>query len=442
MTKKNLWALVAAATVSSLAFAQEEQGSPAASDAPKAEETKSQDDQLTALAEELRRLKLEIGIPDVSYEQYAGMGPAASKVYFVPRGLSLGGYGEAIATYFPMPGKKNETDMLRLILYVGYRFTDRIVFNSEIEFEHGHSQKGGEVAVEFAYLDFKLHDALQLRVGNVLVPMGFINEVHEPAFFNGVIRPDLERNLIPSTWNENGVGVFGEALGLRYKAYVIAGLNAVKSSDDSGFSEASWIRNGRQRGAKAVWENVAAVANLSYEQDLFGAGASAFYGRSGQGVTITDAEGTRVVEGETFLAEAHARFSLMGLTAKAIVAMGSLNDAGEITALQNAAGVSGTVASQVMGGYGELSYDLATVLMPGSEQAVTPFVRYEVVNLHAAVPETFTVNEARNTHVITAGVTYKPVATVAVKLDYQRRFAPAAEGTTVDQFNAGVGFVF
>ena len=70
----------------------------------------------------------------------------------------------------------NDSDLFRVVLYTGYRFTTKILFNSEIEFEHQH-----ELSVEFAYLDFLLSDAIGLRVGNVLVPMGFVNELHEPA---------------------------------------------------------------------------------------------------------------------------------------------------------------------------------------------------------------------------------------------------------------------
>src|SRR5689334_14275732 len=153
-------------------------------DARAAEEKKdaATKDDVKALAEELRRLKLEIGLRDVEYRSYAGMGPAASKVYFAPKGLSIGGYGEFVYDHPVDHGAQSASDTLRAVVYAGYRFNDWIVFNSEIEFEHA----GGEVSVEFAYLDFHLRDWAQLRVGNLLVPIGFVNELHEPAFFNGV----------------------------------------------------------------------------------------------------------------------------------------------------------------------------------------------------------------------------------------------------------------
>lgn len=388
-------------------------------------------DRIDALAEEVRRLKLEIGVPETAYESHAGMGPAASKVYFTPKGLSLGGYGEIVYTHNLEPERLDQSDLLRLILYTGYRFSDRIVFNAEIEFEHAHSEKGGEVAVEFAYLDFLLHEKASVRVGNVLVPIGFINELHEPAFFHGVFRPDLERNLIPTTWNDNGVGVYGElGGGLGYKAYLLNGLQAI---GDEGFTKGTWIRNGRQRGAKAVTENFAGVLNLELRRDLFTVGATAYAGRSGQGQELDGSE----VSAEVVLAEAHAQLVWRGLQARAIYAVGALGDAGRVSELQGA-----TVASRVQGGYGEVAYDVLSVLRPGGEASLSPFVRYEAMNLHAEVPEGLEADPALDTTTLTAGLTYKPLSTVAVKADYQRRASEAEDAEPATQVNLGVGYVF
>lgn len=422
---------------------------PAASPAP----TPPGEEELRALAEEVRRLKLELGVPDLEYRSHAGMGPAASKVYFVPKGLSIGGYGEAFLGVLPEPGKKNETDLLRAILYTGYRFSDRFVFNSEIEFEHAHSTKRGEVAVEFAYVDFKLRDQLSLRAGNFLIPMGFINEVHEPPFFHGVNRPDLERNLIPSTWNENGVGLYGQLSGLRYKAYLVNGLQAIsnkkcvldtKGTEDKaddvklcdtgndGFGGSSWIRGGRQRGSKAVAENFAGVVNLSYERELFSAGGSAYFGRSGQGQEVDG----KVVAGEVLLVEAHAALSWKGLTARALAALGTVGDADLISKKQ------GVIGSRVQGGYAELGYDLLGLFSPEGEQSLTPFLRFEQMNLHHGVPEGLARDPKLATSNLTAGLTYKPHPNLAVKADFQRRTNQAEGDPGANQLNLGLGFIY
>jgi len=172
-----------------------------------------------------------------------GFGPAASKVYGLDGGLALGGYGEALFSARSGPAN-DELDLLRLVLYVGYRFDEHWVFNSEIEYEHG----GEEVGVEFATLDFLWRPELNLRAGMVLVPMGFVNELHEPPTFLAAQRGELERRLLPTTWRENGIGVFGDAGPVSYRGYLINGFDA------AGFSDQG-LRGGRQGGSEASAED-------------------------------------------------------------------------------------------------------------------------------------------------------------------------------------------
>jgi hypothetical protein len=92
------------------------------------------------------------------------------------------------------------------VLYAGYKFTDRILFNTEIEFEHGSTEENGSVSVEFATLDFLIRDEVNARGGLVLLPVGFLNEIHEPPFYYGTHRPDVEEVILPTTWREVGAG--------------------------------------------------------------------------------------------------------------------------------------------------------------------------------------------------------------------------------------------
>ena len=218
------------------------------------------------LADELERTRRELVVPeDQPLSSQFGLGPAASKIYDLGRGLSVGGYGEGYYRNLvgDEGGEKNRADLLRMVLYTGYKFTDSILFNSEIEFEHAttgstKSSSGGSVSVEFAYLDFLLRDWANIRAGLVLVPMGFINEIHEPVYYFGVNRPEIERQIIPSTWRENGVGVLGTLFEqVDYQAFVINGFNA------EGF-DSSGLRGGRQKGNRALAEHLAFVARLDW----------------------------------------------------------------------------------------------------------------------------------------------------------------------------------
>jgi hypothetical protein len=462
--KISMVALVAALAAFRPALAQPEPtpssepeaSQPASSKEPAAEEPASKGE-LAALLEELRRLKLEIGLRDVEYQSFAGMGPAASKVYFAPKGLSIGGYGEfyyrnnfgktgsdVCATN---PGACDVTDILRAVLYTGYRFSDKIVFNSEVEFEHQ-----SQVFVEFAYLDFLFTDAFRLRLGNVLVPMGITNELHEPVFFHGVQRPEVERNLIPSTWNENGIGIHGEvAPGLTYKLYGLQGLNAAKAPGAS-----TWIRGMRTRGGtfgnnadqRALAETFAGVLALGYETGPVMVGGSVYHGRAGQGQVVrpTATAGTsplpqdlREIDGEVTMYEAHAQVAMRGAHFRALAVQGHLGDA-ELINERHQLAASNRVGSRVRGAYVEGAYDVFTLL--GREDELAPFVRYELLKFHDQVPAGTTRSPALDVDLVTTGLTYKPHPSVAVKADYSWRKTQAANNAVGRSVNLGAGFVF
>ena len=111
-------------------------------------------------------------------------------------------------------------DVHRLVLLLAYKFSDRTSFVTEIEFEHAN-----EAYVEFAYLDYLFDDALNFRGGLVLIPVGIVNELHEPTVFLSAKRSTVEDRIIPTTWRENGGGIFGDLGPVSYKAYVVTSLD-------------------------------------------------------------------------------------------------------------------------------------------------------------------------------------------------------------------------
>ena len=218
------------------------------------------EEKVDVLAEEMGRLEAIFTVPEeLADTSYYGLGPSASKVYKRDRGLSIGGYGELRLRHFTNKKGDNQNDVfdaLRAVLYVGYKFNDNWVMNSEIEFEHAGTGGGGSVSTEFLTIDYLHRDELNLRVGLVLVPMGFINEMHEPTVFFGAERPEVERLILPSTWRENGAGVFGTiADRFHYRMYAINGM------DGKDFSS-SGLRGGRQKGSRAISNDFAFVARI------------------------------------------------------------------------------------------------------------------------------------------------------------------------------------
>ncbi len=430
--KTNIMTIAALATLLAAAPAPAQETAAPAKDAAAAPAGEAKEpatkEELRALAEEVRRLKLEAGLKEVEYQSYGALGPAASKVYYAPKGLSLGGYGEITYKNELDRSNQDQSDLYRVVLYTGYRFNDRIVFNAEVEYEHHE-----ELSVEFAYLDFLLHPALQIRVGNVLVPVGLINELHEPPFFNGVFRPQLERSLIPSTWNENGLGLHGQVAGLRYQAYLLTGLDATGRD----LSADSWLRGARTGGGESPSETFAGVLSLAYAAGPATVGGSIYHGRADQRVR-SEATG-EVIKADVTLGEVHATAQWRGAAAKALYAMGRLGDAGP---LSEHLGLTGTdvLGSRVQGGYVEVAYDVMTLVAPGGQQSLSPFFRYEAFDLHHRVPAGGQRDPTLDQQYLVAGLTYKPITQVAIKADWTRKDAKASPA--LDQIDLGVGFVF
>lgn len=387
--------------------------------------------QMGVLADEQERLALGDVFTPIG-PRVSGLAPAASKIYSTDQGLSIGGYGEALYSDFDSSrddgsssGRTDSADFVRLVTYLGYKFDSVWLFNSEIEYEHASTGAGGEVSVEFAYIDGMFSDAANLRTGLVLVPMGFINELHEPVTFWSVNRPNVERVLLPTTWRENGVGLWGDAGDFSYRAYLVNGFEA------SGFS-ASGVRGGRQKGAQALAEDFAAVARLDWQgvQGLV-VGVAGYAGNAGQGQVGADVS--------TTIYEAHLDWRWRGLGVRALWVETSIDD---VAQLNNFLGLVGaqSIGEEQSGGYVELGYDLAAAGLLGGGQALTPFVRAETYDTQAKTPAGFSSNAANDVDVLTFGVAYQPGPQLVFKFDYSN-FDNGA-GTGVDQFNVGLGFVF
>ncbi len=390
---------------------------------------------LEVLAAELERLRLGPAAVAATEGEH-GLGVAASKVYHAEQGLSIGGYGELLYQDFDErrddgapSGRSDEIDFLRAVVYVGYKFTDRWLFNSEIEFEHASTGAEGSVSMEFAYLDYLARPAANGRVGLVLVPMGFVNELHEPPIFLGARRPDIERVLLPTTWRENGFGLFGELAGWSYRVYLVDGLDA------SGFS-AGGLRGGRQQGSEALAEDFAWVGRLDYV-GLPGllAGASLYWGDSGQGL---ETPAGLPVDAGTTLAEGHLEWRWRGLELRGLWVRGEIADA---AALNEALGLTGeeSVGERLSGHYLQAGYDLAAAF-DGISGALIPYLRLEAYDTQEEVPARFLDDPARDVESWTLGLAYKPIDALVFKADLQDYDNEA--GTAVDQFNVAIGYLF
>ena len=404
---------------------------------------------LDLLSRELEKAKVGPAAAPKELTSKYGFGPAASKVYGVESGVSIGGYGEVLFQDFSATndngtrnGLDSQADMLRAVLYFGYKFNDRIVFNSEIEFEHGTTGEGdeekGEVSVEFANIDFLLSKPANVRAGLVLVPVGFINEMHEPPTFLGARRPDVERVVLPATWREIGVGLFGDAGQFSYRAYVMNGLNA------EGFEGGDGLREGRQGGSQASARDLAFTARADFHgvPGLL-AGASFYTGDSGQGAETSAGD---VIDGKVTLYDVHAEYNFKGLQVRGLWTAVQVDDAGEISRdivgldPNDPAMAGESVGSRMRGWYGQVGYDVLSWMGERTRQAVIPYARYERFDTQDRVPAGFVSEGGSDVKVITYGVAYKPITNLAIKVDFQD--FDRGDGSGTDQVSAALGYLF
>jgi hypothetical protein len=353
--------------------------------------------------------------------------------------LSFGGYGEIVYKNL----HRSETgsvasgdtiDMLRAILYVGYKFNDWITFASEYEFEHATTGSRGEVGAEVVQLDFTpWGKALGLRVGLMLMPFGMTNIQHEPTNFHGVNRPSVDRQIIPSTWRENGLGLFGEYGMVSYKSYLVTGLQAASDGTVTGFKSSSLFRSSRDKGSKSRAEDFASITQINVaplEGTTFGAGY--YVGEADQDMLFSAVP--------VNMWEVHAQGEYNGLEANAQYVDGHIGGVDALNIHQgNAIGGTGSVATDFFGGYVTLAYDVLNLLNAG-EHYLAPFVRYERYDTQQKVPGGWVGNPATSRLEWTLGLTYKPISQVVAKFDHQIKKNQA--GTGIGQTNLGIGYVF
>jgi len=315
-----------------------------------------------------------------------------------------------------------EVDVHRFVLGWRYDFTPKIRMDAEVDFEHAAT----EIELEYAYLEYDLAAATSLRAGAVLMPVGPLNEFHEPPNYYSVERPYVESSIMPTTWQEIGLGLVGRLGGgaLGYRAYVVTGLDA------SGFDSFNGIREGRGHGAEAPAEDLAGVARLEYSSTSgLSLGGSAYYGGADQGdSTLGDATVT--------ILSADARFKRSGFDLKGVVYHTSVGDADVISNT-----VGATIGDKMLGWYGEVAYDVLRRDREGSSgRALYLFGRYESFDTNESVPSGFPADPAADRQVITGGISYMPVEKVAFKADVENW----QDDTDADltRFNLGAAFQF
>ena len=311
---------------------------------------------------------------------------------------SLGGYGEHHFNH--VEDADDQVDAHRFVLFVGHQFTESVRFFSEFELEHGLAGEGepGEVELEQAFIEYDYADNHSVQVGQFLLPVGILNETHEPETFYGTERNKVESEVIPSTWWEAGIMFKGEiAPGLTYNAAVHSGLKA----------DSTRIRGGRQKNAEAKAEDLAFTGRLKYTglPGLELAASVQLQQDISQGESSSDAEAT--------LLEAHAIYRKDRLALRALWAEWDID--GQEFEMANADVLSGW--------YVEPSYRLTDKL--------GIFLRYSEWDRGDRMSNDYETYDF--------GINYWLTPQVVFKADYTDTVGEADEG---DAFNLGLGWSF
>ena len=411
-TKRFTWLPVAAALICLVS-------SPAAFAEPsntelllKLEEMQAQIDELRQQLAQTQDKTVET---DAKLEAVADVIETGSPQVAETRKTTSGGYGELHYNNLSAedPARDVESlDLHRFVLFFGHEFNDKTRFYSEVEVEHAYvadtgGDTPGEVEIEQAFVEFDLRAGLHARAGVFLIPVGILNETHEPTTFFGVERNNVESVIVPSTWWEAGVGANGR-LGESWdwNMALTSGLQMPTSG-----SNAFRIRGGRQKAAKATASEPAVTGRLRY------------LGIPGLQAALTvqyQFDPSQVADDgldDGTLVEAHVDYRRGGFGLRALFAHWDFS--GEAV---EAAG-----ADKQTGWYIEPSYRL--------NNQIGFYTRYEEVDA-ARDQDQFNQWEL--------GLNWWPIENVVIKFDYRDRShdLPGQSGRNFTGFDLGVGYSF
>ena len=351
----------------------------------------------------------------------------------------LTGYGELVYSRPTNNTKATEADLRRAVIGLQHRFNEKTKFVTEIEFEHAitSATDRGEVAIEQAYVEHEINSKLSARAGLFLIPMGLVNENHEPHAFYGVDRPLVETAIIPSTWREGGLMLVGtQDNGITWKAGVSTGFDLSKWDSKADDGKASPLASTHQelQFAKAKSLSVFGAVDWRGAPGLL-LGGGLFTGQAGHGALVNGLGAAIDANPRVTVWDLHARWTPGKWDLSALYAAGSISDTASLNVMF--AADSTPVPSKFDGMYVQAAYN---VWSQGDYQ-VKPFVRYERVNTAKAYSGFPTgLGRAADPYekVLTLGANFHLAPTVVVKADYQTYSLDKNK----NRLNLGLGYSF
>ncbi|MDO5524932.1 MAG: hypothetical protein Q4F85_02465 [Prevotella sp.] len=373
--------------------------------------------------------------------------------------LSIGGYGEAAYSrnfysdngkrYSNAPAYKNDPshgrfDIPHAVIYIGYDFGKGWTFGTEIEFEHGgtggaieyeaeesieyesETEKGGEVELEQFWIQKSFGKAFNIRAGHIVVPVGLTNAHHEPLNFFTVYRPEGENTILPCTWHQTGVALWGRSGDFRYEAQLVAGLNALN------FSRSNWI----QGGTKSPYEfEVANKYGVSARVDNYSIpglriGVSGYYGQSMHNTTPHDMEkgDAKRVKGNVYIGALDFTYNRHNWLVRGNADYGYVSDAQTIASYTypgtslvkpNESGSNKYFGSHAIATMVEAGYDVFSQIekMRRDKQKLYVFGHFEYYDSSIGN----TTSQWTGKKILAGGINYQPMPQICIKAEYNHR---------------------
>jgi hypothetical protein len=420
---------------------------------------------LPAWAQEADSVARPEAIEKLKYKQQPGLALAASKIFFSDKRYSISGFGEFNYVHYRGPKDTNVgdlelyyTNLYRYATFFGYRFTDKIIWNSEfqIEYLHDGNREGKTEIVIEAFMDFLVSEYFKARIGFYPLTIGYVNNNDEPVMFYSVNRSEVERLITPSTWIEFGAMFYGSLTeDLSYALGISQGLNA------ADYLGGTWIRQGRQI-------RLDVPRSLSFNPQITYTGlprltlsASGYFGHSGQGARLPQ-DGQEVeLKAPIRLGTGYIKYDWKNLRFVTVGTLGTLGDTENLfqyTAENRAVGE--VIGARTYGWLAEMGYDFLPLLRKNREvrhrhsrlvdtreMKLPLFVRYERLNTHARVAEALQMlpRVQNDLDIWTVGVNFNTRENMVLKANYQfrnNRYTGPLVTTESDVVEFGIGFIF
>ncbi|HZP68192.1 MAG TPA: porin [Rudaea sp.] len=385
-------------------------------------------------------------VPAPSSASAANPGPGAPNPGIaLGEGTTLWGYGQLDYNHPTAHAADAQADLTRAVIGFNHVFDESTRVYGEFEWEHAVTSNvdQGESEVEQLYVEHALSPSYGVRAGLMLVPLGLLNEHHEPTQYYGVERNFVEQAIIPSTWREGGVAAYGSTdAGFNWNVAVVTGPdlgNWDPTSDEGRASPLGSIHQELQLAHAhdpSVWAavNWLGIPGLDLGGGVFGGKIGQDTSKRTSGDANFAADDARLLLGEV-----HARWQTGPFDVSALYTRATISDTRALNL--SFVGQPTPVPKSFWGGYVQGAWRA----LEWNTSSFVPFLRYEAFNTgasYAAQPAGFGTPALPTQRVWTGGINYYLNPNVVFKIDYQDfRYDDVALGYG-NRFDLGIGYQF